>query len=127
MSDPSVGNHFHGNTVIGIQNTGGTIHNVQVNQQRAQAGTRTSTQEAAAVLEELIRRIQEAQHRGEIAAEDAEDAVTIIANAPADAENEESRSRLIRLIKRAGNIVNGCASTVKAVTAAADAIKAIGQ
>lgn len=121
------GNHFHGNAVIGIQNAGGTIHNVQINQQGAQAGAQTSSQQVADVVQELIRRIHEAQRRGEIPAEDAEDAVTIIANAPADVETEESRSKLLRLIKRAGSIVGGCASTVKAVAEATDAIRAIGQ
>jgi hypothetical protein len=127
MSEPTAGNHFHGNAVIGIQNTGGTIHNVQVNQQGAHAGPRTYTQQASDILQVLSRRIEEARVRGEVPEEDAEDAMAIIDNAPADAETEESRSRLIRLIKRAGSIVDGCATTMKAVASATDAIKAIGQ
>jgi hypothetical protein len=92
MSDPTAGNHFHGNAVIGIQNTGGTIHNVQVNQQGAHAGPRTYTQQASDILQALSRRIEEARVRGDVAEEDAEDAMAIIDNAPADAETEESRS-----------------------------------
>lgn len=127
MSDSAAGNHFHGDAVIGIQNTGGTIHNVQVNQQGAHTGPRTCTQQASEVLQQLGRSIEQARRRGELPDADAEDAIAIVTDPRIDAETEESRSRLVRLLKRAGLIVGGSAAAAKAVAEAAEAIRAIGQ
>lgn len=127
MNDPAGGNHFHGNAIIGIQNTGGTIHNVQVNQQGAHAGPRTATQQATEILETLSKRIQEAQLRGELPAEDADDAIAILTGKQIDAETEASRSGVVRFLQRVSGIVGGSAAAVRAVADATDAIKAISQ
>ncbi|MFC3494442.1 hypothetical protein [Glycomyces rhizosphaerae] len=127
MNASAGGTHFHGNSIIGIQNTGGTIHNVQVNQQGAHAGPKTATQQAADIVETLTRRIEEARLRGELPADDADDAIAILTGKQIDAATEESRSGLVRFLQRVSGIVGGSAAAVKAVAEATDAIKAIGQ